>query len=500
VSVGGHGERLTRWLTLGLLGVVAASTLTGVPAGATAPAGQSTFSGTACGSGRQTSLGYCLVALSFLSETVGYGLSAPGPAGSPLLLGKTNDAGISWSTVGQVVGLTTAAPQRSHLLFTTLATGFAWGEGTLERTADGGTRWTTVRLPGRFLSLVRQGQYLWGATTTCAATSPAASPKRCGVRVVRSRRGGSWSSVAAPAAAFGQGELAVAGATVALAAWEPSSVHSDSVPRLLIGSGRETSWTSRSLPCPSRDQLPGELAAAAGTSTLWLVCPGQADSGLALYQSSTDGSSWVKTFSASGADGQGYALDARFEELQPVSSTRAYALTLLNGLLVTDDGGRHWSAAAPTAQTEAMSGFLGALDVLGKQDAWVSLWTTVPNHPALFHTTNSGSSWLSPVLASAPPIPFPSNLPTCQSGQLEARFYGTQGGAGSLLSSIDIADDSPTPCALEPPASLELVNGSGANERAIAMSMPPVIRLTAATQMPTAGSSIEPGTQLASIL
>ena len=167
---------------------------------------------------------------------------------------------------------------------------------------------------------------------------------------------------------------------------------------------------------------------------------------------------WAKTFSASGPDGQGFALDAKLEVLQPVSATRAYALTQINGLLVTNDGGRHWSAAASPAQNEAMSGFVGTLDVLGGQDAWVALWTTVADHVALFHTTDGGSSWLSPVLASAPPIAFSARLPTCQSGQLDARFYGTQGAAGSWLSTIDIADDSTTPCALEPPAAIQLVN------------------------------------------
>ena len=494
--------RLRRLLAFGLLGVFAATaSMSGPGSSASATQDQRTFAGTACGSERQASLGYCLVALSFLSGTVGYGLSAPGAAGSPLVLGMTNDAGISWSPVGQVPGLTTDAPQRPHLLFTSLATGFAWGEGTLERTGNGGAAWTRVRLPGRFLSLISEDRSLWAATTTCAAMSDEPSPRRCGIDLARSRNGGaSWSSVAAPATAYGQGELAVAGASVDLAAWEPAAGQNGSVPRLLSDTGRGTGWTSRPLPCPSQDQFPGELAAAPDTSTLWLVCPGQADTGVALYQSSAAGSGWTETFSASGRDGQGFALDAKLEDLQPVSATRAYALTLLNGLLVTDDGGRYWSAAASTAQTDAMSGFLGTLDVLGDQDAWVSLWITVPDHAALFHTTDGASSWSSPVLASTPPITFPADLPTCRAAQLEARFYGTQGGAGSLLSTIDIADDSSESCALEPPASLVLVNDDGTNERAITMSMPSVIRLTAATPVPPLGSGLAPGTEVASIL
>jgi photosystem II stability/assembly factor-like uncharacterized protein len=469
--------------------------------GATATPLQPTYAGTACGSDAHASLGYCLVALSFLTGTVGYGLSAPGPAGSPLVVGKTADAGISWSSLGRVPGLVSAAPGQPHLLFTSSTTGFAWGQGNLERTTNAGTHWAKVRLRGRFLSLVRQGRSLWAATSTCSSTSPQSSPKRCGIRIAHSANGGaSWLLVATPTAAFGQGELAVAGESIDLAAWEPASHHSGSGSRLLIGSARGTTWTSRPLPCTSHDQFPGELAAAPGTSTLWLACQGQADAGVALYQSSNGGSGWVKTFSASGPDGEGFALDSKLEDLQPLSATRAYALTMLHGLLVTNDGGHHWSAAASSTLTEAMSGFVGSLAVRGTRDAWVALWSTVPNHAALFHTADGGSSWLSPVLAVAPPITFPGNLPTCRTDQLEAHFSGTQGGAGSVLSFFDIADDSPTPCVLEPPASLELVNAEGTNERAIAMTMPSPVRLTAATQVPPLGSGLESGTEVATVL
>jgi hypothetical protein len=471
--------------------------------GAAAAPSQGTFAGTACGSGRPASLGYCLVALSFLSRTVGYGLSAPGAAGSPLVLGKTDDAGISWSSVGHVAGLTTAAAPRPRLLFVGPVTGFAWGQGTLARTADGGAHWATISLPGRFLTLARQGQTLWAATTTCAATSPEASPAGCGVHVAHSYdAGASWSSVALAAAPFGQAELAVDGATIDLAAWEPaSSDHGDTAtPRLFTGSGHGTSWTSRPLPCPSQDQFPGDLATAPGSRTLWLVCEGQADAGLELYRSSTGGSGWVRTFAASGPDGQGFALDATFEELQPVSATRSYALTQRNGLLVTDDGGRHWSAASSPTQTEAMSGFIGTLDVLDRRDAWVALWATVPDQVALFHTTDGGASWASPVLAGAPPLTLPPGLPACRSSQLVAHFYGTQGGAGTWLSTIDVADDSARPCALEPPARLELLSDPGTNERSLPIAMHGDVALTAGTQVPPVGSGIAPGTQLASIL
>jgi photosystem II stability/assembly factor-like uncharacterized protein len=500
------GSRLAGYCTrplhlIGLLVVVGCLTASGD--GAASATGQATSSGIACGSGQPASFGSCLVALSFVSGTLGYALSAPGVAGTPLVLGKSTDAGVSWSSIGQVPGLNTAAPQQPHLLFTDTATGFAWGASTLEQTDDGGAHWAKVRLPGRFLSLVRQRTTLWAATSTCAVTSPIVSPPGCSIRVFSSGDAGrSWSPAAAPAVPFGQAQLAVAGESVDLAAWEPASnAHGASAsPRLLVGSRRGASWTSSPLPCPNQDQFPGQLAAAPGSSTLWLVCSGQADAGLALYQSSSEGSRWTRTFSASGPDGQGFALDAKLEELQPVSASRAYALTELNGLLVTHDGGRRWSAASSPAQTGTMSGFRGTLDVFGERDVWVALWTTVPGHVALFHTTSGGTSWSSPVLSGAPPVTFPENVRPCQSSQLVARFFGTQGEAGSWLSTIDIADESNRPCSLDPPATLELVNADGTNQRSVRLAMRSDVPLTAGSEIPSLGSGIEPGTQLASIL
>jgi hypothetical protein len=118
----------------------------------------------------------------------------------------------------------------------------------------------------------------------------------------------------------------------------------------------------------------------------------------------------------------------------------------------------------------------------------------------MFHTTDGGGSWTSPVLAGAPPVTLPADLPACQSSQLVAHFYGTQGGAGSWLSTIDIADDSTHPCALEPPATLELRNDDGTNQRTLPIAMRGDVGLTAGTQVPAPGSGIESGTQLASIL
>ena len=263
--------------------------------GAAATPGQGTYAGTACGTDAHASLGYCLVAMSFLSGTVGYGLSAPGPAGSPFVVGRTTDAGISWSSVGQVPGLASAAPGQPHLLFTGSTTGFAWGQGNLERTTDGGARWTKVRLRGRFLSLVGRGRSLWARPRPVPPHRP--SPRRSGVacasptHVMAGRRG---RPSRFPQPHSGRANSQSPASHIDLAAWEPANNRSGSASRLLIGSARGTAWTSSPLPCPSQDQFPGELTAAPGSSTLWLVCQRQADTGVALYQSSNGGSGWVE--------------------------------------------------------------------------------------------------------------------------------------------------------------------------------------------------------------
>jgi hypothetical protein len=69
-----------------------------------------------------------------------------------------------------------------------------------------------------------------------------------------------------------------------------------------------------------------------------------------------------------------------------------------------------------------------------------------------------------------------------------------------LRTTIVIANDSSRACALTPPATLELLNPDGTNERSLPIEMRSDVALTAQTQVPPLESGIETGTLLANVL
>jgi hypothetical protein len=176
--------------------------------------------------------------------------------------------------------------------------------------------------------------------------------------------------------------------------------------------------------------------------------------------------------------------DADLESLVPVSGPRAYALTITSGLLATTDGGRHWRPAMTTQQESRLSGYLGVLDVLNPETAWVGLWDTTTIGMGLFHTTDGGSSWLVPPVA-VPPVPPQPPLPTCRDAQLRISFTGSQGGTGNLFSTFRMTDIANAACQLMSPLIVELFDASGTTRRKVVLGSFSPIALTPQALVPT---------------
>ena len=111
----------------------------------------------------------CLVAISFVSSGLGFGLyaaqSAPTPT-APLLLVETSDGGRVWEAIGPTT--LDNGVYRPGLLFLDASHGFVWSGGALSRTHDGGRSWASVALPGRVLDVTHAGPILWALTSTCS--------------------------------------------------------------------------------------------------------------------------------------------------------------------------------------------------------------------------------------------------------------------------------------------------------------------------------------------
>ena len=265
-----------------------------------------------------------------------------------------------------------------------------------------GAHWTRARLRGRFLSLVSAGP------ESCGRPRRPAPPRRPSLR----RNGAACTSPAhataglrgrpsaTPAAAYGQGELALAGDSIDLAAWEPAGARSDAAPRLLIGSGHGTAWTSSPLPCPSRRSVSRRARCCAGYIDPMARLPGSGQ---------TPGScSFGRRTAGRGLGQDVLGFRSGRPGLRARRKARAAPTPFGHPRLCPDPAQR------PLGHQRRRTPLVGCR-LGGPERSHVGIrrhprrarrtampgWRCGPrwpNHVALFHTTDGGSSWLSPVL------------------------------------------------------------------------------------------------------
>jgi photosystem II stability/assembly factor-like uncharacterized protein len=381
-----------------------------------APASSSTASGTServaaggsvCGIGT-VAVTNCLVALSFVSPAIGFGVYSPmpsitGPAG-PADVVATTDGGTTWHEVGHApVGDGPNAIELPTLTFVDRSSGIEVGTHGAFVTHDGGRSWTRIPHPGRVVASTAVGRRLWLTDTTCTE-SPTTAP--CSVGVETSNDAGrTWKALNLPPEPFRAAETAVGPrGTLVVAEWADQKGYVSNDPGvLLVSADGGASWQTSSLPCPADFRLGGQLSLAPTSRTLWLICSGAGAVGTrpnVVYRSTDLGTSWVAESSYPPA----LAATARLPPGAPTSTidalvarsrTDAWVLEMTRGgLLATDDGGRSWHDAMPPSIERAIGTLRVTLDVVSPTRAYVAAHAYSPTQRGgLWRTGDGGRRW-----------------------------------------------------------------------------------------------------------
>ena len=367
---------------------------------------RSAAGGSLCGTGA-VAVTDCLIALSFVNATVGFGVYSPvnvsGVSGQAELV-STTDGGSTWHMVGpSPVGDGPTESEPPRLTFVSDADGVEYGTQGAFATHDAGRHWSPIAVSGRVVASTGTGRDLWLTDTTCTV-SPTTAPCTVGIEA-SSNAGRTWRALDLPPGPFRAAQTAVgAGGTLVVAEWGDHEGYSANNPGVLLtstdGGG---SWQQRPLPCPTEFRLGGQLSLAPSSRTIWLVCSGEGAVGTrpnVVYRSTDLGTSWVAESSYPPAldatahllpgapTGTIYALVAR-------SSTEAWVLEMRRGgLLATSDGGRSWHDALPATTSQRVGTQLRALAVVTPTRAYVAAHAfSFTFHGGLWRTTDGGRTW-----------------------------------------------------------------------------------------------------------
>jgi len=365
-------------------------------------ASRSSTGATLCGSGA-VAVTNCLIALSFVSSEVGFGVySGVNVTGVELV--STTDGGVKWHDVGRApVGYGPAAIDLPPLTFVDRSDGIEYGTTGAFVTHDGGRSWAPIPLPGRVVASTAVGRRLWLTDTTCPV-SP--STTACTVGVEASTDAGrTWKALVLPSGPYRYAQTAVGtGGTLVVAEWADQEGYVSKNPGVLLVSGNSgASWRTTSLPCPANFRLGGQLSLAPSSHTLWLICSGQGAVGTrpnVVYRSMDLGTSWVAESSyppalAPTARLPPGAPNGTIEVLAARSSTDAWVLEMnRGGLLATSDGGRSWHEAMPPSIQRGIDTTRDTLDMVSPTRAYLASHAFPPlDSGGLWCTEDGGRTW-----------------------------------------------------------------------------------------------------------
>ena len=324
--------------------------------------------------------------LTFVSVNRGWALGTAPCAAEPCTsLLRTSDGGRSWSGgPAPRAGLTkgnsscSSTPCVSSVRFADPLHGYAFGEGTLFTTADGGAHWTNEGGPAT-TSLEPSGRDVLRVVTASAGCPG------CTFQVQQAAVGSSvWTTLPAPELS-GVRTLLLrhANDVYVFAMKNPAGGAGSAHPEIIVSRDRGRTWARRSDPCsPAAPNSPSESdasdAALAPDGALVVLCQTRTSGGGGAVTTSRDGGA---TF------GQLRSLPAGSFALRVAASNSNVIVATVGALLASGDRGVSWHqvAAAPTT-SGTQDAFLAFTDPL------VGSWLPAGSD-RLWRTTDGGATW-----------------------------------------------------------------------------------------------------------
>jgi hypothetical protein len=306
--------------------------------------------------------------------------------GQAVRLAQTNDGGRSWRITGQPIPVGPGTDGTSVEQLTGSSSQRLWalvGRGRLVATTDGGSHWRVQALPGPAVEVATSAGFVWAMS--CPHAASPTSPLACRPELWRaSDHSRGWSPLKLPRVtaqgAFNVG-FAVASSNVTIVLAEASRRPTG---ELLTSHDLGLRWTMRRAPRWDHNKCDNPMVpTAAAPQTFWILCLGNGAAGSStkgLLRSSDAGRTWATVSAASSLTARPRPGSIPLEEpsdLAAGSQARLW-LSLTNGLVESNDGGRRWN---DVPQAFDRGGWASVADALDASHAWLlaagaGLWRT----------------------------------------------------------------------------------------------------------------------------
>lgn len=318
-----------------------------------------------------------VLSLQMFSPAIGVGVVRV--RGAHAYLAETSDGAATWQPLGALphsLALPAVPPPR--IVFVHPAEGYVLDpeNGEIFFTADAGTRWAPLSVPGRATQIARGGRWLWVTTSVCAADTQI--PAFCASDLVRLDFGSTKASAVTTVPTIGPVRRAHHhapwAATVLARPSATAAVYlegGEGGPTSLLetpNGGR--SWHLLADPC--KHLVPTALATPPGGPwTLYCSLDGGMNQGTnKIFTSRRDGTGWrlVAAADARGRLHVGRVTDEMaFRIVASGDGSLLWLFSTVGPVSVSGDGGRRWHQMRTVE-----GGFDSSFSTAGSVDAWIA--------------------------------------------------------------------------------------------------------------------------------